>query len=343
MVRQNTTPNQPTIDQAWTAQQLRSNLARVLGPGVCQELLHELEREDTDFFKLADIIERDPYIAAKVIGLANLARGVGTPMVQSINRAVQILGIRQVQALVLSVMLTGAMLTTDGNAPRRRDLWRWILGCGIAADWLGEQTGKLNQPVDNNRGSDTQSLQHLISGLIMGLGSLILYAGLGLTYSKVLGKTLRPLNLARREKKTFGVTHHQVSLWALEAMQCPNELGHMSQILHNDGVDTESLYVRAVEVLGAKTAGFESAKSTTWLAAALPQLGIDPTALLQKEGLRPLRSKLRKMARVLQVDLGHWQNDVEEQQKIMTSAGTTLEELLVDNIILSESAGIETD
>ena len=338
MVSQNAAFDQPIVDEAWTAQQLRSNLARVLGPGVCQELLHELEREDTDFFKLASIIERDPYIAAKVVGLANLARGAGTPMVQSINRAVQILGIRQVQALVLSVMLTGAMLNSDGNVPRRRDLWRWILGCGIAADWLGEQTANSDEAVN-----DTQALQHLINGLIMGLGSLILYAGLGLTYSKVLGKTLRPLNLAHREKERFGVTHHRVSLWALEAMQCPDELGHMSRILHDDKVDTESLYARAVEVLGAKIAGFESAKSTTWLTSALPKLKIDPAGLLEKEGLRPLRSKLRKMARVLQVDLGHWQNDVEQQQKFMLSAGASLEELLVDNIILTESAGLDTD
>ncbi len=326
-------PEQPQLDAPWTALQLRTNLSRVLNPAVGARLLGALTAPGTDFAVIADILQGDPYIATKVVGLANHARrGQGAP-IRTLDRAVQVLGLRQVRTLVLGVMLAGPLLSADGHVPRRRDLWRWVLACGVANDFLATHAWH------ELEASPEQPSAHLVTGLMLGLGSLILYAGLGTAYGEVLGTRLRPMTLTSRERTQLGVTRHDVTCWALQAMQCPEDMQQMPRVLSAGQPREQYLRGRAIEILAARIASFEVNDARAWLADGLPRLGLDPVFV--DDQMLEMRSRLRELAGVFQVDLGEWQLRRATRQEIMVEAAQALQDLLIDRLTLRESLGLE--
>lgn len=312
----------PVIDRVWTQEQITRNLNRVLNPAVCLQALQALKRPDSDFGAIAATLQGDPFIAAKVVGLANMLRRAGDPTIASIQRAVAVLGTRHVQTLVLAVMLTGPLVSADGDVPRRKDLWRWVFGCAAAGDYLGKSL-----PGDANRPGEQQ---YLVGGLLLGLGALVLQAGLGREYGKILGTQLRPLRLAQREERALGVTHHQVTLWTLESMRCPPELAAVVRPLAERRDDDAALRARAIEMLGARAVGLEAPRAEAWLAEALPQIGVR-TENLVEEALPVIRARVRELTRVFTIDLGDWQQRQETRQTVMIMAGQTLDALLIDH------------
>jgi len=261
-----------------------------------------------------------------VVTMANLCRRPGDPMIHNLERAIQVLGMRHVESLVLSVMLMGPLILSDSNKPRRKDLWRWIFGCSAAGDFLDEALQDGEQT--------TARGQLMLGGLILGLGVLILYAGLGRIYGKQLGATLRPVLLANRERRIFTLDHHQITLWALESIKSPPELKLLPQAMVNQNDEQLVLQARAIEMLGARVTGFESAKAEAWLVDALPKLGLAAETLLQKS-LVPLRERVRHMARIFEADLGDWEHNQLDRQDAMIAAAANLDSLLIDNLSLN--------
>lgn len=312
----------PSIDRAWTESQLARNLNRVLNPAVCYQAIEALKKVDSDFAAIAATLQGDPFVAAKVVGLANLMRRGGDPTVTSIERAVAVLGVRQVQTLVLAVMLTGPMVAADGAAPRRRDLWRWVFGCAAAGDCLGNA---LEPAASGRRGAVDR--RFLVQGLLMGLGALILHAGLGRAYDQTLGATLRPLRLAHREQRDLGVTHHHVTVWALRSMRCPPQLSEPAESLMEPADDDAALRGRAIEMLAARAVGLESGHAEAWLVDALPRLGLAPEEFIEAS-VPGLRARVRELTKVFEVDLGDWQQRLETRQQTLLMAGAALGELL---------------
>lgn len=319
-------PAYPTIDAAWVQSHLERNLNRVLNPTVCYQVLDALKDPNADFSKIAGMLGGDPFIAAKTVGLANLQRRAGDPTVTNIHRAVAVLGTRHVQTLVLAVMLTGPFVSADGGAPRRRDLWRWVFGCAAAGDFLGKQFAATD-------GEDAGAFRpHLVGGLLLGLGALILQAGLPREYDELLGRTLRPLKLADRERRALGgVSHHDVTLWALEGMRCPSDLGGEARLLRVPDDGTDSLRARAVEVLGARAAGFETAHADEWLEDVMPRLGVKIQPFIS-EVLPTLRKRVRELTKVYDADTDDRAIQAETRQRATLLAGQRMEELLHDEV-----------
>src|SRR5690606_40407318 len=106
--------------------------------------------------RIAAVIQGDPFIAAKVVGLANMLRRAGDPTIASVQRAVQVLGMRYVQTLIAAVMLTGPLVSAAPNVPQRTDLWRWVFGCAAAGDYLGRAL--------RHGGADPRDQPHLGTG-----------------------------------------------------------------------------------------------------------------------------------------------------------------------------------
>lgn len=77
-------------------------------PKIVTEIQSELNRENPDFFKISSLVERDVSLAAKVLKVANspfFSRG----RIDSIHHALQILGMRTFNAILLSSALEAAV------------------------------------------------------------------------------------------------------------------------------------------------------------------------------------------------------------------------------------------
>ena len=74
-------------------------------PEVALKINQAVQDESLDFQKIADIIQTDPMISARAVQVANSAIYAGSQPVQTIQRAVQRIGLRAMRTIVMSVTL----------------------------------------------------------------------------------------------------------------------------------------------------------------------------------------------------------------------------------------------
>lgn len=74
-------------------------------PEVALKINQAVQDEMLDIKKIADIVQTDPIIAARAVQVANSAMYIGSQPVQTIQRAVQRIGLRAMRAIVMSVAL----------------------------------------------------------------------------------------------------------------------------------------------------------------------------------------------------------------------------------------------
>lgn len=101
----NTAPATYDSDAAVRLRQLQS-LAPL--PVVARRLLQDLERDDLSLGQLASVIEMDPGLTARIVGLANSAYFASGRPVSSVTDAVgRVLGLDLVKNLALGIVLSG--------------------------------------------------------------------------------------------------------------------------------------------------------------------------------------------------------------------------------------------
>lgn len=83
-------------------------------PEVAQRLLRSFDREDLGLQEVADLIGRDPALAAKMLRLANSARYSPSHTVASVKDAAMMLGLTTLRDLTLSACMAGAMPSPAG-------------------------------------------------------------------------------------------------------------------------------------------------------------------------------------------------------------------------------------
>ncbi|MCW8899115.1 MAG: HDOD domain-containing protein [Gammaproteobacteria bacterium] len=74
-------------------------------PEVALKINQSIQDETLDIQKIADIIQIDPMIAARAVQVANSAMYASSQPVQTIKRAVQLIGLRAMRAIVMSVTI----------------------------------------------------------------------------------------------------------------------------------------------------------------------------------------------------------------------------------------------
>src|SRR5690606_30817792 len=110
-----------SADAAMRLRQLQS-LAPL--PVVAQKLLQDLEREDLSLAQLAGVIEMDPALTARLMGLSNSAYFAGsTPATSVVDAVGRVLGLDLVKNLALGVVLGGAFDTGRCSAFHAEEFW----------------------------------------------------------------------------------------------------------------------------------------------------------------------------------------------------------------------------
>lgn len=75
-------------------------------PKVAQLILHEISDENVDIKKLSNVIEMDPGLVARIVGLANSAFFAPAEKIYTVTDAIiKILGLNTVKSLVLSILM----------------------------------------------------------------------------------------------------------------------------------------------------------------------------------------------------------------------------------------------
>lgn len=312
------------LDQQWVRAQLEDRLGEMVHAGVLTEVLRAVDDEDGDFADIAASVHHDPYLTSRVLAMANLVPNAGEE-VASLDRAVQMLGVRQVHALTIAAMMM-AMARTAVPPGDRSDLWRWVFGCAVASGWLESRLAE----ADGTR--QPHEAQGIVGAMGLLMGVLIMRAGLGSDYAGVLGRPPEPSELAEREQKRFGVTHYGVAAAAMEVLQCPRFMLRYPLALDAREDDLSVVTGRSVELFGALLAGFDAEACEAWLIDGLPRLGIDGFDAI--EAAPVLRDQAAALTRRLKVDAGQWPMG---DAALMVAGSAVIQEMLADQLTVGQS------
>lgn len=209
-------------------------------PAVATRLLRLGSSEDADFRQVVALIESDPALTAKILGLCRRADRKRGEEITTVDRAVVHLGFEAVRSAALSVnayeMLSGAggltRETTDGPPGLdKKAFWRRCIAVACAAEGLSAAQG------------DTAGLPKptvaFVCGLLHGVGSLALDFVLPQAYARALQTAATTgEDLATVERRLLGVDHHAAGRRLAERWDLPPML---HEVIWLTGLPFESL------------------------------------------------------------------------------------------------------
>lgn len=132
-------------------------------PEVYLQLKSLLDRPDYTLVEAVAVIERDPALTARLLRLVNSSFFGLAVKVETVSRAINMLGARQVHDLALA---TSVAHTFEGMSGERIDIlgyWRGSVLCGLTARLLAEKCNVL----------DSDRL--FVAGLLRDIGHLVMY------------------------------------------------------------------------------------------------------------------------------------------------------------------------
>ncbi len=196
---------------------------------VATRLMHVAGADDADLDEIIGLIEADPALTAMVLGLVRRAEhGLGDK-IETVRRAVVMLGLEAVQSAVLSVSVyelmnqRGSDLDRDefeedekaeDGAPAfdHAGLWKHAVAVAVASELIARSERKLKVSPEGA----------FVSGLLADLGRLALDFALPRGYARVLRTAeIRQCDSAPIERELLGLDHHTAGRRVAERWDLP--------------------------------------------------------------------------------------------------------------------------
>lgn len=131
-------------------------------PNVVMEIMKSIDNEKVDVTLLAEKIANDPAIVARVLRVANSPFFGLSQQIDSISRAIVVLGFNSLRGLVTGAAIINVFSYSEKNIDWQ-EFWRHSIGVAVCAKVLAKHTG-LNQET-----AFTAGLLHDIGRLVMGI------------------------------------------------------------------------------------------------------------------------------------------------------------------------------
>ncbi len=179
-------------------------------PAIYQRVRQALDDPDGSLEAVARIIEADPSLTARVLRVGNSALYGLTGKVETVLRALTIIGGTETHHLVLATSVISMFRDFPLGAVSMRSFWEHSIGCGIAARAIA-RTLCLNDPE-----------RYYLAGLLHDIGRLPLFILEPQTMSTALqAHRERQGHLWELEQQLFGLTHAALGATLLKQWDIP--------------------------------------------------------------------------------------------------------------------------
>ncbi len=178
---------------------------------------------------LAEIVIQDPNISARILRMVNSSFFGFATEIESIPRAINIMGMSQLHDLVLTVSATKAFKGINRDLINMKDFWLHSIYCAAIAKLLARKCNVV----------DSERL--FVSGILHDIGHLVIYTKLPSQTIKLLETAKnQQIALAHLEKSTFGFDYAEVGGELLKLWKLPTSLSQ--SIKHHTQIRAEEQY-----------------------------------------------------------------------------------------------------
>lgn len=197
-----------------TPQQLVQEVEHLFSlPDVAIRLNELIDQPDTSTKELVEVVQLDAGIAATVLRLANSA-WYGLPSrVDTISRAITLIGTKALRDLVLSTSVITTFKGISAEFVDMMDFWDNSVTCGVVTRNLAKKCGI------------RESERMFLAGLLHKVGRLVFYASRPVQYRQVLmDKDMGEAAIVEAERTVFGFTFAELGGALLRAWRVPEAL-----------------------------------------------------------------------------------------------------------------------
>lgn len=184
-------------------------------PVIVEKILSMARKDNTSAKDLAETISKDPAISNKILRLSNSAYYGMMKEIDSIPRAITIIGFNEVVSLTIGMSVISAF--NDGHKQGRnfnmKGLWIHSLGCAFAARKTAKKLGIM------------QVEQIFISGLLHDMGKVIFALYFPDEYIDTFEYIKKnEIDLHKGEKHILGIDHADLSGLLMERWNFPDSI-----------------------------------------------------------------------------------------------------------------------
>ncbi|WP_243438398.1 HDOD domain-containing protein [Fundidesulfovibrio soli] len=201
----------------------RPSLAKLTGgstklatlPQVVTQTLEALKNPNFSYGYVASIISKDTALSAKLLKLVNSALYSFPEPVETIDRAVTVVGASRLTSLALGVSMISYFSDIPRDVLDMRSFWKHCLSCGVLARLLAVTAGHPNEE------------RCFVAGLLHDVGRLIMLKN----HPALVAQTIalaeeRDIALAEAEREAWGFDHALLGSRLLQAWRFPPALEH---------------------------------------------------------------------------------------------------------------------
>lgn len=184
--------------------------------------------------ELLNLIESDPFIAARVIGMANSPLFVPSKKVCTVNDASMVLGLSKVKSIAIAIALMGPVRIRESRIFSLRDLWLHSFSMAIGMRTLSNMLPRELRPAED---------MLFLSGLLHDLGYLALaYLAPEKFDAFIDHLESRPEeSLADAEIAEFGITHAEIGGILARSWDLPEDVVSVIEGHHAADPDTRNI------------------------------------------------------------------------------------------------------
>ncbi|MEJ2565153.1 MAG: HDOD domain-containing protein [Gammaproteobacteria bacterium] len=178
-------------------------------PDVCIRLLDLVDSPKSTAHEIGEVISSDPNLSARLLKLVNSSFYNYSGRIETLSRAIAIVGTRSLYSLVISVSAVRAFTKIPAQLINMDSFWRHSLFCGIIARYLAKRCGILHPE------------RLFVAGLLHDIGELVLFARAPERSRDLMLAAGGDENvLAHAERQEFGFSHADLggllaTLWQL--------------------------------------------------------------------------------------------------------------------------------
>jgi HD-like signal output (HDOD) protein len=188
-------------------------------PEVCIRLLDLVDSPKSTAHEIGEVIGSDPNLSSRLLKLANSSFYNYSGRIDTLSRAIAIVGTRELYSLAISISAIRAFSKIPAQIINMDTFWRHSLFCGIIARNLAKRCGVLHPE------------RLFVAGLLHDIGALVLFARAAeKARDLMLMAEGDEETLAYAERQEFGFNHADLggmlaTLWKLpdtlvEAIGC---------------------------------------------------------------------------------------------------------------------------
>ncbi|HEX6502510.1 MAG TPA: response regulator [Terriglobales bacterium] len=243
-------------------------------PAVYDELMEELQSEDSSTARVGTIISKDAGMTAKILQIANSAFLGLRHHISNPAQAVCMIGMDMVRALVVSVNVFSQFEGKSSVSSRWQDLWEHSLAVAGLAKRIAASQKAVKVIVEDS----------FTAGLLHDIGKIILLAEVADEYAALLDSLVDPsVSLADLEREKFGCTHADVGAYLIGIWGLPHSLTQAVGFHDRPGLCVENRFSPLTATHAADAIVSEKHRSATTQDIALDRAYLDKLGVAEHE------------------------------------------------------------